>query len=458
MQLKSTFLFLGFVFIFVSFQIQAVNQINTHEKKQTEEITKRAIELITNLAKEEFEAATRDFDETMKKVATPDFLKKIWVELQNQFGIFKEMVGSRIETSATYNFVFIACQFEKELLDARIVFNKSGEIAGLNFVPHLEVKESPPPPYADPELFEEMEVEIKTGEWNLPGTLTRPKGDGPFPALVLVHGSGPHDRDETIGPNKPFRDLAWGLASKGIAVLRYEKRTKVYGPKLAQEKKLASSLTVNEETVDDAVSAVALLRTLDKIDPQKIFVLGHSLGGMMIPRIASRDPKIAGFIIMAGLTRPIEEAILQQTTYIFSLQGTLTQEAQKRLKELEEAVIKIKSLKEKGDNPEEPILGAYPAYWLDLRHYNPVEEAKKIDRPLLIMQGKRDYQVTEKDFENWKKALEGRKDVTFKLYPTCNHLFIEGQGLITPNEYLYTSGHVSEEVIKDIVIWLRSLR
>lgn len=434
------------------------SQTNCQEKEEKEELTLKAIELITHLAKGEFEAATKYFDETMKKVASPEFLKKVWEQLQSQLGPFKEMKGSRIETSPAYDFILVACQFEKQILDARVVFNKNGQIAGLNFVPHLEVKESPPPPYAKPELFEEKEMEIKTGEWILPGTLAVPKGNGPFPAVVLVHGSGPNDRDETIGPNKPFRDLAWGLASKGIAVLRYEKRTKVYAPKLAQDRKVAASLTVNQETVDDAISAVALLRTVDKIDSKKIFVLGHSLGGMMIPRIAQLDPNIAGFIVMAGATRPIEEAIVEQTRYIFSLQGTLTEEAQKRLKELEELVAKVKGLKETGDNPEEPILGAYPAYWLDLRHYNPVEEAKKIDKPLLILQGKRDYQVTEKDFENWKKALEGRKNVTFKLYPTCNHLFIEGKGLITPNEYLYTSGNVSEEVINDIATWLQSIK
>ncbi len=423
-----------------------------------EDFNRRAVELINNLAKGEFQAATRDFDETMKKAAPPEFLQKVWEALQAQAGKFLEIKGSRAETTTAYHFVFIFCLFEKQTLDARVVFDKAGRIAGLNFVPHLEVKEAPPPAYAKPEHFEEKEVKITTGDWTLPGTLTIPKGEGPFPAIVLVHGSGPNDRDETIGPNKPFRDLAWGLASQGIAVLRYDKRTKVYGEKLAQDKKLAASLTVNEETVDDAVSAAALLRQTPKIDPTRIFVLGHSLGGMMIPRIAAKDKNIAGFIIMAGLTRPIEQAVLEQTRYIFSLQGALTEEAKQKLTELENQVAKIKALKEEGENPEEAILGAYPAYWLDLRHYSPAEEAKKIERPLLILQGKRDYQVTEKDFNNFKQALEGKPNVSFKLCPTLNHLFIEGKGLITPNEYLYTAGNVSSEVIEDIALWIKSTK
>ena len=431
-------------------------QLIGQEKMSVEIITQRALNLIENLSQHNFEEATRYFDETMKKAASPDFLKKVWESLQLQVGPFQGIKGSRFESLAGYDSIFIFCQFEKQMLDARIVFNKAGEIAGLNFVPHLEVKESPPPAYAHPDLFEEKEVEIRSGDWVLPGTLTIPRHGGPFPAVVLVHGSGPNDRDETIGPNKPFRDIAWGLASRGIAVLRYEKRTKVYGEKIREDRKIRLSFTVNGETVEDALSAVKLLRSMEKINPDRIFVLGHSLGGMMIPRIASRDEKIAGFIIMAGLTRPIEEAILEQTRYLLGLQGTLTDEARKKLEEIENSVARIKSLKETGENPEEPLLGAYPAYWLDLRPYQPTEEIKKIERPILILQGKRDYQVTEKDFHNWQKALEGRKNVTFKLYAACNHLFIEGQGLPTPNEYLYSAGNVSLQVIEDIASWIKS--
>jgi len=426
------------------------------EKISIEIITQRALNLIENLSQGNFEEATRFFDETMKKAASPEFLKKAWESLQLQFGPFQGIKGSRFETMAGYDFIFIFCQFEKQMLDARVVFNRAGEIAGLNFVPHLEVKESPPPAYAHPDLFEEKEVEIRSGNWVLPGTLTVPRNGGPFTAVVLVHGSGPNDRDETVGPNKPFRDLAWGLASRGIAVLRYEKRTKVYGEKIREDRNIRLSFTVNEETVEDALSAVKLLRSMEKIDPDRIFVLGHSLGGMMIPRIASRDEKIAGFIIMAGLTRPIEEAILEQTRYLLSLQGALTDEARKKLAEIENTVARIKGLKETMENPEEPLLGAYPAYWLDLKSYQPTEEIKKIERPILVLQGKRDYQVTEKDFLNWQQALEGRKNVTFKLYAACNHLFIEGQGLPTPDEYLYSAGNVSQAVIEDISTWIKS--
>jgi pimeloyl-ACP methyl ester carboxylesterase len=133
--------------------------------------------------------------------------------------------------------------------------------------------------------------------------LSLPSGAGPLPAIVLVHGSGQHDRDETIGPNKPFRDLAWGLASRGIAVLRYEKRTRQHQQRVAQ---LENGFTVKEEAIDDAGAAVALLRNRTGIRANRIYVLGHSLGAMLAPRIAAADPAVAGLVLMAGPVRSLE--------------------------------------------------------------------------------------------------------------------------------------------------------
>src|SRR5205085_5456531 len=163
------------------------------------------------------------------------------------------------------------------------------------------------PSYVNPESFTEKQVKVGKGEWELPATLTIPKGDGPFPALVLVHGSGPHDRDETIGPNKPFRDLAEGLASRGVAVLRYDKRS------------LVSPLgirTVNEEVVEDAKAAIELLSAEPRIDRRRIIVLGHSLGGTLAPRIAAEDPRTAGIVILAGAARPFEDLLVEQLRYL----------------------------------------------------------------------------------------------------------------------------------------------
>ena len=124
------------------------------------------------------------------------------------------------EKHAQFDIVIVTCEFEKRMIDIKVVFNRKKEVTGLWFLPAQKSAEYEIPSYMIPEKFREKEVTIGTGEWQLPGTLTLPKSGEPFRAAVLVHGSGPNDRDETIGPNKPFRDLAWGLASRGVAVLR----------------------------------------------------------------------------------------------------------------------------------------------------------------------------------------------------------------------------------------------
>lgn len=286
----------------------------------------------------------------------------------------------------------------------------------------------------------------------LPGTLTLPKGQGPFAAVVLVHGSGPQDRDETIGPSKPFRDLAHGLASRGIAVLRYEKRTKAFPTQMAA---IVNTLTVKEEVIDDVLAAAALLRENNQIDPNKVFVLGHSLGGYVVPRIGKLDSKIAGFIIMAGTARPLEDVVVEQLTYIFSLDGVISDTEKASLEQLKGQAARVKDPNLSAETPAaDLLLGAPASYWLDLRGYRPAEVAKELSRPMLILQGGRDYQVTDADFQLWKKALSSRKNVEFKFYEGLNHLFVEGQGKSTPAEY-EQAGNVAKVVLDDIAEWIK---
>ncbi len=418
----------------------------------------KARHFLSALERRDFEAAARDFDATMLKVSGPDKLAEFWERLPLSVGTFKGQGEARRGRLGAYDIVLVTCEFEKTTLDTRVVFDSENRISGFQLVPSVPPAVYAPPEYADPESFEERDVSFKTGEWELPGTLALPKGRGPFPTLVLVHGSGPNDRDETLGPNKPFKDIAWGLASRGIGVFRYDKRTKVYGKQLAADPNLAGPFTVMDETVDDALSAVSFLRRYETIDPSRIFILGHSLGGFLVPRIAQagRDLGIRGFIIMAGLTTPLEDTFLRQMRYLLGLDGSLSEEDKRQLDELEAVKERIKTLDATDVGSGEQFLNAGAAYWLDLRGYDPPEAAKGVDRPLLILQGGRDYQVTTRDLANWREALGERPDVEFHLYPLLNHLFFEGRGLITPNEYVQKHGSVALEVIRDIEAWIKA--
>ena len=386
------------------------------------------------------------FDATFLAQVTPALLN------QGLQGASNVSVMS-IKTNEPDALVMIVSTAGTEVQVALSVDDK-GLISGLRISPATPAPTYAPyqtPSYINPDAFTEQSVTVGEGtQWALPGTLTLPKGDGPFPVVVLVQGSGPTDRDETIGPNKPFRDLAWGLASQGIAVLRYDKRTFVYPTKIDP-----STLTVNEETTDDALAAVKLLRGLPGIDGKRIYVLGHSLGAMVAPRIGQQDPGIAGLVMMAGPTRPLEDVILDQVTYLDSLNGGPTAAQTAQLKQLKAAVAKVKDPNLSPSTPasELPLNIAAP-YWLDLRGYKPADVAAGLAMRLLVLQGARDYQVTTADFAGWQAALSSHPNAKLVLYPDLNHEFVTGTGKATPAEYEQPA-HVAEKAITDIANWVK---
>ena len=205
--------------------------------------------------------------------------------------------------------------------------------------------------------------------------------------------------------------------------------------------------------MDDVLEAVKLLRANPKVDRARVFVLGHSLGGMLIPRIGAADPSLAGLIVMAGAARPLEDAILEQTRYIAMADGTISPEEQAQIDDAARLSARVKALTPDDAKSAANIFGAPAAYWLDLRGYDPPSAAKGLKGPLLVLQGERDYQVTMAEFEKWKASLAGRSNVTFHTYPSLNHLFIAGTGKSVPAEY-QAPGHVAEPVVTDIAAWI----
>jgi dienelactone hydrolase len=416
------------------------------------ELKARAKALVDALAKEDFAAAGKDFDDTMMRVMPADKLGQTWMELVGKVGVLKKQGAPRTGKLLKYDVVWIDCQFDKANLFTRVVFSTDGKVSGLQFTPTGPPEEYKPPPYVNRQAFKEVELEVGTAEWLLPGTMALPADAGPHPAVVLVHGSGPNDRDETVLANKPFRDLAWGLASQGVVVLRYEKRTRQYQDELGRVK----DLTVKEEVLDDALSAVALLRKTKGIDPKRVFLLGHSLGATAAPKLGQLDPHIAGLILMAAAARPIEDALVEQVEYGLSLVQEPTDEQKAEVEKIKEAVARLKDPSLSADDlASGKLLGATFAYWRSLRTLEPTETAAKLKQPMLILHGERDYHLSMADFRLWKQALAGRKDVLVTSYPNLNHLFVEGEGKSRPEEYA-KEGHVAGNVIDDIAAWIKS--
>ncbi|HOK30221.1 MAG TPA: alpha/beta fold hydrolase [bacterium] len=401
---------------------------------------------IDSLVAERFTEIEMSFTEELSKAIPGETLKAVWESIISTLGKFNEILDIKITEYKEYRIASVICDFERGTLEIQITFDKELRIAGLYFLQPQFKATYTPPSYANQDSFTEIEVVLGDGKWKLPGLLTLPKTDKPYPAVVLVHGSGPNDKDETIGTNKPFKDLAWGLASRGIAVLRYEKRTRYYG-----EESLIEGFTVNEEVIEDVISAVDFLYQREEIDKNKIFILGHSLGGMLAPRIAEKTDKVRGIIMLAGTIKDLLEIIPKQAKYLASLDSKITEEEMREIEDLEKKIEDIKSSKVGKD---ENILGAPGSYWLDLINYNPLESIKNLELPILVLQGDRDYQVTVDDFKLWQEELKDKPNVTFKLYKGLNHLFIYGEGKSTTEEY-YRPGNVSQEVIEDIANWIK---
>lgn len=297
--------------------------------------------------------------------------------------------------------------------------------------------------------YTEKEVQVKTGNFILPGTLALPAESGTYPVVILVHGSGPANRDEAGGPNKPFRQIAHGLAQRGIASIRYDKRTYVYRQQPTGEGK---ELTPEEEVVEDALSAIRLAKETPGVDSRKIFLLGHSLGGMMAPMIASKSKDLAGIIIFSGPSRPFGDCLADQLAYVLSQTPQAMDTA--RINGLYRLADNVRKAGTDEFDTETGVFLQLPvAYWDYLRQYDQVETAAKLQIPILVMQGERDYQVTMKDFEGWKLGLKDKPKVSFYSYPKLNHLYMESEGPASPMDYL-RPGQVASYVLDDLANWL----
>lgn len=358
-------------------------------------------------------------------------IQSVWPRFVAQIGELKEQKEWKRSTKDKHEVCKTTLVFEKESLCFLATFDTAMRLVGVSFVPASEVADEANTEKPLPDGVEEREFAVKHGKVNLPGKITLPKGvEGDVPVVVLVHGSGPNDMDESVGPNRPFRDLAVGLAQKGIAVLRYDKRTKVYGNRTAEVS--GGKLNYDSESVDDALQALRQVEKLPGIDAKRVYVLGHSLGGMLLPRIAVRSElKLAGLIALAAAARPLDQMMYEQVMYISQAYGQTADSAQVTAREF---VKKMNSML-----PTE--------YKAMQKTYDPFATVKRLkNKPVLFLQGTHDYQVTEEDLSLWKKALTENSNAQFTVMKDLDHLFRKLPRMALPADY-EQAGTMSDEAI-----------
>jgi uncharacterized protein len=332
-------------------------------------------------------------------------------------------------------------------LAVHLTVDDAGLLHGLRLAPP-ETKSWVPPRYAAGRRLAEREVTVGSGPLAVPGTVSLPRGRGRGPGVVLLSGGGTFDRDATYGVNKPLKDLAWGLASRGIAALRFDKVTFTHAAVTEDP-----GFTMTDEYVPHAVAAVRLLQHQPGVDPTRVFVLGHSMGGKVAPRVASAEPSVAGLVLLAADAQPMQRAAVRVMRYLASLNPGPEADAAVAAAARQAALVDGPGLTAATPASELPF-GYSAAYWLDLRGYDPVRTAAALDKPLLVLQGGRDYQVTvEDDLARWRSGLADRADVTIRVHDADNHLFFPGANPSTPADYDRPQ-HVDPAVIDDIARWL----
>ncbi len=293
-------------------------------------------------------------------------------------------------------------------------------------------------------------------EYPLNGLMTFPDApEGKVPGAVFVHGSGPSNMDEKIYALTPFKDLAEGLAARGIASVRYDKRTFAHARKMAKQ-----PVTVREETVEDAILAAELLRKDPRIDPEAVFIIGHSMGAMLAPRIDAEGGDFRGLILLAGTPYRLEEILVRQLKQAGGSGGGLVA----LMGKLEDKIFskKFAGLYDMPDQEAKKKKFAGPTtlwYFKEAGRKTAADYLLESDKPVLILQGGRDFQVLpDVDFARFKELLKDRDNVEYRLYDQLNHLFVKGlyNDIRKAGKEYKVEQHIGPEVLDDIAAFIRS--
>jgi hypothetical protein len=414
--------------------------------------------VVQKLAGAEYGAVEESFDPPLAKDLPQTKLTEQWQALLARSGPFVKVKATSVTTElGGYHVVVMTCAFQRASdNNVLVTFNSDGRISGFYFGPRPTevVDQWTTPSYALLKSFHEVQVTVQDGPWHLPGTITLPNGSGPFPVVILVPGSPPLDQDGTVGPNKVFKDLAWGLASRGIAVLRYTKRTHQFGAGLGGGQ--ISSFSLRDELIDDARAAVSLMAARSDVDHRQMYLLGHSMGGIAVPTIAAADPRIAGIIVMGSPPGDPLAVILKHAQDGASAGGEEGRQASEMIPALERL--------QNGSSAPGEIVDLFgertPAdYWIKMPTYQSGAVTAKLKIPVMILVAGHDAESLPDAFEEWEAALAGHNNATLKFYPGLFHLFLPStskqKGADAPDDWSRPS-HVTLGVVNDIASWVLS--
>ena len=405
-----------------------------------------ATEAATLLSETGREAVLDAFPEGFQfgELAAEDALEEFWYGLYGQYGA-AEGVGD-VTVDGDEVSVELAFADGSQRLDLRVA---DGEVAGFALPGEYE-----PPAYADTDAFTERDVTVDAGDVALDGTLAVPEGEGPFPGVVLVHGAGIHDPDGVAGESKILQDFAWGLATEGIAVLRYEKR-------LHDHDVDPEDHTLDTVVVDDAVAALDELAGTDAVDEDALFVAGHSQGGMAAPRIADRHGRVAGVVSLDGPTDMLPDPDdVRHLRYAFDPHGDLDEDQEALLAQQQETA---RRLVDRDYEPDEVLRDKPGRWWDSVLDYDPGGLAESVDAPVFALKtGRADPEVQPEIVEMHREMLDSWRDLDLgeagrvEFYDGLGHYFQTGHEPSTMT-HLQFADNVAEHAVLDVAEWVQTV-
>jgi len=416
----------------------------------------RAEQFVTALTNGDYTIAAAGFNTTMKQALGIRGLKKAWEDTVKEAGDFIAVTATETIPHDEYDIYHVISRHEHKGINSRIVFSSDGLIAGL-FFSYVENNDDWNMSTVQKDGYKDIPIIIGDGTaFPLRGVLSMPDNiSGKIPAVVIVHGSGPQDMDMTLFANKPYRDIAEYLASNGIAAIRYNKRTLTHGAKVD------GNWTVKEETIEDAILATEILKADPRIDENRVYIIGHSLGGMLAPRIHAEGGNYAGLILLAGSPRfLIDISKTQNVLAIEAMQeGVEKQAALASLEQWDEYYSAFLTLPDDtAKNTPVPGWGGVSAYYLKDLFENPISAyLKEITKPFLILQGSNDLQIlADVDFVVYQELMAERANVVLKLYDGLNHLFMPStiETIAELMDEYAKEAKVDSQVLADIAEWI----
>lgn len=430
---------------------------------------KTAQKAVSFIQKGNYTALLKSSSEAFRRQIDANALNDLMNQVSTQFGSLKSISLMQQQTVQGMEQFSYKALFEKDSL-LLLMAVKGKTIMGFFLKPLEPVNAYVKPPYGSGFQMSQKEFTHGLPGFPLDGQLMWPAryDETRLPVCILIHGSGPNDMDESVGPNKVFMDLALGLCKNGIGTLRYNKRTFQHSEAYGN-----GQISLREEVTDDVHAMIDFAKQQSWVDTTRIYLVGHSQGAIVAPSIMAADKRVAGVVLLCGSAEPLTAILRYQLGWLDSMQsGRISAETRKQQQMLDSFRMQEWLQSQPGSRL---VMGAPLSWWNEIDQiFNPEHLHLRGKRSLVLNAGK-DYQIPptfyaslqagckagmlEEDtivgdnYLNIGRSMSSRCQA--KEYPELNHLMTPSDGSLKPAEYKRKGLHVDEQLIKDIAAWIK---